>query len=259
MRSKLVVLALVALAPGLLPAEATVYVLRRGDTLYSIARRFDVPLDLLMRENGISDPSKLSTGTRIVIPEPAGEYRVRKGDTLYGIARRHGLSVADLRRLNGLPSNHVIKVGEVLRVPDTAGEAASGPSVGAALAVRTTASAGTPFWPHGGPVVTLEGRLSDAVAIEGNEGDPIISVSEGTVTWAAPFRGYGRVVFVRAPNGVTFGYAGNGEVLVGVGDAVSVGTTLARMGVHAHDGVAKVIFFATREENPLDPFEAPRN
>jgi murein DD-endopeptidase MepM/ murein hydrolase activator NlpD len=259
MRSKLVALALVALAPGLLSAEATVYVLRRGDTLYSIARRFDVPLELLMRENGITDPSRLSTGTRIVIPEASGEYRVRRGDTLYRIAQRHGLSVADLRELNGLPSNHVIKVGDLLKVPEPP-DAQQGQSQNASAQVRrTTARAGTPFWPHPGRVVSLDGRLSAAVAIEGKEGDPILSVSAGTVTWAAPFRGYGRVVFVRAANGVTFGYAGNGELLVGVGDEVTAGTTLGRMGVHAHDGVAKVIFFATRDEAPLDPFEAPRS
>ena len=85
------------------------------------------------------------------------------------------------------------------------------------------------------------------------------SVSDGEVTWAAPFRGYGKIVFVKSSNGVTYGYAGNSELRVQVGDEVSTGMPIGTLGVHAHDGAAKVLFFAARGSHPLDPHTAPRN
>jgi murein DD-endopeptidase MepM/ murein hydrolase activator NlpD len=238
-------------APGCpVVAADDVYVLRRGDTLYSIARKFDVPLQEILEANHIQDPSNLKVGTRIRIPGEEGGYTVRKGDTLYGIARRHGLTVAELRRLNDLPPNHVLRVGTNLHVPSLgAGETAE----------PVTPVAGQPFWPHPGPVQPLEGRLANAVGIDGQAGDPVVSVSAGRVTWAAPFRGYGKIVFVKSENGVTFGYAGHDELTVSVGDQVQIGSTLGTLGVNARDGVARLYFFATRGNTPLDPYKAPRN
>lgn len=238
------------------------YTLRRGDTLYSVSRKFKVPLDELLRANNITDPNSLKVGTRIEIPEAWAEIRVQKGETLFSIARRFGISVSELRRINSLAADHVLKVGETLRVPEAAWEretdrlaAGQAPAQAPGAAIPT----GVPYWPHPGTVRQLEGQLAPGVAIEGAPGDPVYSVSEGRVTWAAPFRGYGQIVFVKCENGVTFAYAGASELLVRVGDRVSPGTRLATLGVHPHDGVAKVIFFATRGSEPVDPARAPRS
>lgn len=239
------------------PGMAETYSLRRGDTLYSVSRKFKVPLDELLRANNITDPNSLKVGTRIEIPEAWAEIRVQKGDTLYSLSRRFGITVAELRRINSLTADHVLKVGETLRVPEAAWERVHGSQ--AAQAQAPAVPSGLPYWPHPGTVRQLEGQLAPGVEIQGAAGDPVYSVSEGRVTWAAPFRGYGQIVFVKSENGVTFAYAGASELLVRVGDRVSPGTRLATLGVHPHDGVAKVIFFATRGSEPVDPARAPRS
>lgn len=251
----LVCLILLAACPQ--PGMAESYTLRRGDTLYSVSRKFKVPLDELLRANSITDPNSLKVGTRIEIPEAWAEIRVQKGDTLFSLARRFGIPVSELRRINSLPADHVLKVGETLRVPEAAWERATGGQPATAAAAEIPS--GLPYWPHPGAVRQLEGQLAPGVAIEGAAGDPVYSVSGGRVTWAAPFRGYGQIVFVKCENGVTFAYAGASEVLVRVGDRVSTGTRLATLGVHPHDGVAKVIFFAARGSEPVDPARAPRS
>jgi murein DD-endopeptidase MepM/ murein hydrolase activator NlpD len=259
MRSALALclLLLVAAPPR---AAAEVYTLRRGDTLYSVSRKFRVPLDELLRANNITDPSSLKVGTRVEIPQAWAEVRVQKGDTLFSLARRFGISVTDLRRINSLPLDHVLKIGESLRVPEAAWESdAQRRAPAPAAAGASEASRGVPYWPHPGTIRQLTGQLAPGVAIEGEPGDPVYSVSPGRVTWAAPFRGYGQIVFVRAENGVTFAYAGASELLVRVGDKVITGTRLATLGVHPHDGVAKVIFFAARGSEPMDPARAPRS
>jgi len=255
-------LCVVLLAAPALPVTAESYTLRRGDTLYSVSRKLRVPLDDLLRANNITDPNSLKVGARIEVPEAYGEVRAQRGDTLYSIARRFAISVSELRRINSLASDHVLKVGEALRVPEAAWEREARKQAAAAAEPQTTTAAarrGVPYWPHPGEVRQLEGQLAPGVAIQGTEGDPVYSVSSGRVTWAAPFRGYGQIVFVKCENGVTFAYAGAGELLVSVGDRVSAGTRLATLGVHPHDGVAKVIFFAARGSEPLDPMNAPRS
>ena len=237
------------------------YTLRRGDTLYSVSRKFRVPLDDLLRTNNITDPSSLKIGTRIEIPETYGEYRAQKGDTLYSIARRFEITVTELRRINSFPADRVLKAGDVLRVPEAAWEQDARTQTVSTTAPPTPTPevpSGLPFWPHPGEIRPLEGQLAPGVAIQGAAGDPVYSVSSGRVTWAAPFRGYGQIVFVKCENGVTFAYAGASDLLVRVGDHVSAGTRLATLGVHPHDGVAKVIFFAARGSEPLDPARAPR-
>ena len=258
MKPALLLCAVLLAAPAL-PGAAESYTLRRGDTLYSVSRKFKVPLDELLRANTITDPGSIKAGTRVEIPESWGEVRAQKGDTLFSIARRFGISVAELRRLNSLTADAVLRAGQALKVPQAAWEREALKAPPAPEGARAETPRGLPYWPHPGEVRQLDGQLAPGVAIEGAAGDPVCSVSAGRVTWAAPFRGYGRIVFVKGDNGVTFAYAGADEVLVRVGDRVGVGTKLATLGAHPHDGIAKVIFFAARGSEPLDPVRAPRS
>ena len=59
---------------------------RRGDTLYSIARKKNVPLRALIQENNLSAPYTIKVGQILKIPEQK-KYTVRRGDALYSIAR----------------------------------------------------------------------------------------------------------------------------------------------------------------------------
>ena len=94
-----------------------VYTVKRGDSLYQIARRFGKDVDALARDNGLARPEALSVGETLVIAEPKSVYTVREGDTLYAIAQRFGVSVGDLFRSNPfLGGKHEIRAGDVLTV-----------------------------------------------------------------------------------------------------------------------------------------------
>ena len=100
------------------PAQerARSHVVRRGDTLWSLAARYDVTVAALAQANNLSPRSPLRLDTRLTIPdavttgrvdEPAPEtrrirYTVRRGDTLTAISRRFAVTVASLRDWNGL-------------------------------------------------------------------------------------------------------------------------------------------------------------
>ncbi len=99
-----------------------------GDTLYSIALRYNTTVDELAALNGIVDPSLIRIGQVLrvqgsVVPSPGPEvgYVVQAGDTLYSIARRYGTTVEAIQRANGLVNPWYIAIGQELLIPSGTG------------------------------------------------------------------------------------------------------------------------------------------
>jgi len=105
------------------------YVVRRGDTLFSIARRFGTTIGAIAQANGLSNPRYILAGQRLIIPGAypacapppavpgATVYIVRPGDTLYSIARRYRTTVAAIARANGIADPRRIWAGQRLVIP----------------------------------------------------------------------------------------------------------------------------------------------
>jgi len=102
---------------GLSPDSKTGSILAsEGDTLWSISKRYRVPLRAIIDVNNISAPYQLASGQRLKMPAPV-DYKVREGDTLYSIANMLDVSVYDLVRINQIGNPYVISKGQYLRIP----------------------------------------------------------------------------------------------------------------------------------------------
>lgn len=95
-----------------------IYVVRPGDSIWSISRAFGVSTKSIMDANGLNDKSKLVIGQTLVIPSREVPYRVQPGDTIWSIARKFGVSVESIAELNGISSPYTISPGTVLRIPE---------------------------------------------------------------------------------------------------------------------------------------------
>jgi LysM repeat protein len=96
------------------------YTLVAGDTLYSIARRYNTTVRMILMFNPGIDPNALRVGQVLVIPlSPANSkiYTVRAGDTLYSIAKMHGTTADMLARVNFIAPPYTIYPGWQLIVP----------------------------------------------------------------------------------------------------------------------------------------------
>ena len=98
--------------------EENVYVVKKGDTLYSIAAANNTTVDELKKVNNLTS-NILSTGQLLKIPStllPESTYTVKKGDSLYSIANKYNTTVDELKRINNLTSN-TLSIGQVLKLP----------------------------------------------------------------------------------------------------------------------------------------------
>jgi LysM repeat protein len=110
---------------GSTPGSGAEHVVQAGDTLFSIARRYNTSVEAIQRANGIVNAWLIQVGQRLVIPQgsqvpPAtsgSTYVVQAGDTLYSIAARFGKNVWDLIVANNLSDPYWIYVGQVLTIP----------------------------------------------------------------------------------------------------------------------------------------------
>lgn len=161
---------------GARPAQITV---ARGDTLYSIARKYDMKPADLAAMNNLSEPFTLSVGQRLRISAPAEqtvspdknlkpatpqkklpaiqaapsratttrvdltEITVAPGETLYSISRKYSVPVNDLAVMNNLTAPFSLSVGQRLRVPDLS----DAPVRAAAKSTTTVPAAKSPAKP----------------------------------------------------------------------------------------------------------------
>ena len=77
-----------------------IYVVKSGDTVYRIARRYSVSPESIIYANQLQAPNVLSVGQALIIPRGEARHTARRGDTLYSIARRHGVSLQRLIAAN---------------------------------------------------------------------------------------------------------------------------------------------------------------
>jgi LysM repeat protein len=267
-----------------LTADDLIHVVGKGETIYSISRFYRVTADDLMKVNKITDPSKLQAGKKLIIPSSAfsdipdttgtsvpipnsnsiqqvssaasvTDYRVVKGDTLYSIARTNGITLQALLDLNKFSSSHVIKAGDVIKVPVKVNTAQAGSTGGSSR----TQDAGIyslqwPVTPK--DIAYMTGQMG--VVVGGEYKESVKSLTQGKVISAGPWRKFGKVAIVETSGGYFYMYGGCENLSVKVGDKVSPGTEIGKLGINAVSEKAQLFFMVFRSDNPIDPALAPR-
>ena len=103
-----------------LPPAVRAYVVRRGDTVQSIAKRFGLTiLGLVSANPNLKSLDRLEVGSTLYIPtaEPGLLVRLGRGETIQDLAKRFGLSVSEIARANGLSSPTDVQPGDLVLLP----------------------------------------------------------------------------------------------------------------------------------------------
>lgn len=277
----------------------TSYKVNKGDTLYSISRKYQITVAELRAANNLSENDVLKAGQKLIIPEAdistavalsgnnnnksdspvntsnTTEIEVKKGDTLYSLSKKYGLTVADLLVINNLDSSSVIKVGQKLKVRTTSLSNASQNKSKAANVnndikvvekapdTRTygaTVTADTNTkWPVSNPKITQVKGKISGVQLSAKENEKVLCIHEGTVMYVGTYRGFGQVIFVQSKTGLIYAYTGLGSVKVKKGEYVVAAAELGSAGIDPISGKSQITFMVFQNGQPIDPGKAPRS
>ena len=253
-------------------AQNRVHVVVRGDTIFSISRSFRVSQEALMRQNGITDPSRLQVGMRLVIPAGANvppsptpaavtaaytEYTVLPNDTLYSIARARGVTLQALRDINRFSKDYVLKAGEKIRIPTVPVAPIIIPPQREPVRPPLRVADSSIRWPVSGrEILYMNSNLG--VLVSGEESESIRSLTGGTVVHAGPWRGYGNVVVVDTGGGYEYLYGVCGTLSVRKGDSIEPRAELGKLGIYPASGKPELVLIVSQHGSPIDPAKAPR-
>lgn len=262
----------------------------KGETLYSISKRYNLPLQDIIRLNNIAPPYELNAGQRLKLPAPR-YYSVRPQDSLYQISRMFDVSVTDIARTNNLSAPYTLTPGQKLRMPLDAPQRASRqasvsqPSSGKqseyqsssrasapqqakpktrsqAPARKTTSSstaAGTFTWPVQGRIISdfgpkENGLHNDGLNIAAPLGTSVRAANDGTVVYVGnALESFGNLVIVRHSNGWVTAYAHLDKVRVQRGQAITQNNILGTVGSTGRVDAPQLHFEIRRGSEALNP------
>ena len=241
--------------------QAAMHVVKGGDTVYSIARRYQVDMDALVRLNTIPASYVISPGQRLLLPDrPAAETelagQLAAGATKLSSAAAASEPVAQTMVAAWTPSSQPAQVLAAMPPPAVPGPIPEAPP-----------RAGDKFlWPVDGELLLnfgpKQGGLhNDGINIAAPRGSPVLAAENGVVAYVGnELRGFGNLLLIKHDDGWMTAYAHNEAILVGRGARVERGQIVARVGDSGNVVTPQLHFEIRRGTRAVDPANllAPR-
>ncbi len=265
------------------PTSGPAYVVHQvqaGESVWAIAQSHGLSQVSVGASNNLGEDAILQPGQQLLVPVQEGLlYKVLAGDTTDGLAKRFGLTAEVIAGVNPGLNPDQLAEGQRLLLPgikvpqqvyqDRVRVASAGSSP--SRSSRSIASRGAsrpaaevfPFWPVKGPVTSSFGwrrhpvygtrSFHAGLDISAPSGTSIKAVREGKVIFAGWLEDYGLTVKVQHRDGMVTRYSHNSKNLVGVGDTVEVGDTVALVGSTGVVTGPHVDFGVLLNGSPVDP------
>lgn len=230
------------------------YIIQKGDTLSTIADKFEVSTDTLRWANSMSSDS-LIVGDELKIPPVTGiVHKVERGDTVYTIAKKYD---TDAQKIVNFPFNDFVNPetfslveGQILIIPDGIKPKAPiySPRPTPVFVPSQIAQSSAGFiWPATGNITQYPVWYHNALDIANSAAPDIAAAKTGVIkSTACDKGGYGCHVIINHGDGIESLYAHMQKFYVSAGDKVSQGQAIGKMGstgrstgTHVHFEVRK--------------------
>lgn len=218
------------------------YVVKPGDTLFSIAFRYGWDYKELAARNGIAAP-----------------YTIRPGQAI-----RFNSGSSSSTTVVSSPSSSsrttVIRrpAGTAMTPPQNGGKSTPTTPATPATVPAAERAVGGWTWPANGVLIgkfASNGSLNKGIDIAGDLGQPVFAASDGAVVYAGSgLRGYGELIIIKHSDTYVSAYGHNRRLLVREGQQVKAGQSIAEMGSTGTDRV-KLHFEIRRQGKPVDPLQ----
>lgn len=225
-------------------AEITDYQVQGGDTISSIAKKFDISTDTIKWANDLDNIHTIKPGQTLkILPVSGVAHTVKSGDTLESVAKKYSAEAQAILDFpfNDVPDDFKLKVGQVLIIPDgsppekPAPKARPAPQYLAQGPSSPTFSApggGGFIWPSRGILTQYFSWYHPGIDVANRTAPAIAAADGGTVVvagWVDNF-GFGNRVVVDHGNGYRTTYAHLSNIYVALGQQISRGQIVGQMG-----------------------------
>lgn len=243
------------------PAGAYTHTIAGGESLYTIARRYEVTTQALVQANGLSSPDKIVVGQQLIIPGRPDLVRTQQAAPqptvqVASATQTLGAAPAPLGRPNATPQQ--VAVAPVA-TPTPAATPVATPAptqVATAPAAEPVASGNDKFrWPVSGRVITdFAASRGTGINIDVPEGSTVKAAENGTVIYVGSgVEGYGNLILIRHPNGYVSAYAHLNGMSVAKGAVVNRGDSIGTVGMTGSVSKPQLHFELRKGATPVDP------
>ncbi|TDV62538.1 peptidoglycan DD-metalloendopeptidase family protein [Pseudomonas sp. LP_7_YM] len=243
-------------APTRQPVTTGQYVVKRGDTLFSIAFRYGWDWKALAARNNVPEPYTIHVGQTI-------RFDGRSNSSSTAVVGAP-VVVPQTTTGNSSSASGSIKTTVITRPVEGSSGGNGAPSTSPInTPVNTPVVAGARSasgwaWPASGVLISKfssNGSLNKGIDIAGDLGQPVLAASDGSVVYAGSgLRGYGELIIIKHSDTYVSAYGHNRRLLVREGQQVKAGQAIAEMGSTGTDRV-KLHFEIRRQGKPVDPLE----
>jgi murein DD-endopeptidase MepM/ murein hydrolase activator NlpD len=251
--------------------EVIEHVVQQGETVSSIAQRYNLQADTILSENNVGPKDTIGSGQRLrILPMDGVRHKVQKGETVYTIAKKYGLGDDEVaaQAIITFPFNtfanddtFALTTGQYIFVPG--GVKPKENVLPRTVARLTTPDAGAVsatgqfVWPAAGNISQGYFWYHKGFDIANRGGGKIVAADAGKVVVAGwvDNSGYGNRVIVDHGNGMATLYAHMSVVRVQVGQSVRKGDILGDMGSTGRSTGVHLHFEVRRNGSALNPGE----
>lgn len=188
---------------------------KKGDTVYKIAKLYKIPVRDLIIANNLAPPYDLASGFELSIPSPL-YHQVQEGETIYSISRKYSVDMNSIIETNDLKSPYELNVGQKLRLArynETPVKTAEHKSEFKVIEAEPQDKTNEFSWPIKGEVLSKfgpkkAGLYNDGINIKCDEGTEVKASEDGVVAYVGnELRGYGNLIIIKHANGWITAYA----------------------------------------------------
>ena len=229
------------------------YVVRRGDTLYSIAFRYGLDYRQLARSNSINSDYSIYPGQKLSLRLTSLGTAV--ASTKASASKQQKPAANPTSSAPQKPASTVTEAK-----PSTPVKTSRSPAKSTAVASKKALSW---RWPGSGKVIkrfSNTGAVNKGINLAGNRGDPVFAAEAGRIVYAGSgLLGYGNLVIINHNQKFLSAYAHNSRILVKENDMVKMGDKIAEIG--SSGATRNMLHFEIRRDGtPVDPMKyLPRN
>ena len=241
-------------APNLavVPENAYIHVIESGESLYTIARRYNVTAQAIVQANGMGSPDKIFVGQKIIIPG----LKAKPAPAATQVA-----SIAPVETTPKPAKSAPAPAGEktaaiknpALVDPD---KSETQPVAAKTPIVEPVMSGADKFrWPISGKVISdFLSTKGTGINIEAPEGASVRAAENGQVIYVGSgVEGYGNLILIRHANGYVSAYAHLKSVAVNKGDSVTRGDNIGQAGMTGSVSRPQLHFELRKGATPVDP------